>query len=138
MEEPTVSDPQQDPVRAMLDQFVVKAMEGKFASLAIAYVQKDGAAAVQSTPMAAVTMNHLLMLFHRKVARVYDRALAASEQARSPTGAIRPQSPQSPAAQLPRKVRRQVEAQQKKLQKKAAKKAKGKLNGPPLPVESGS
>jgi hypothetical protein len=123
-----------DPVRKMLREFMEKATRDELAGIAIAFIQKDGAAAVQSTGMTAVNMNHLLMLFNRKVSRMYDRALAAAEQPRSPTGAVTAQSPTSPAAQLPRKIRRQVAAAQKKVLKKSLKR-KG-LAGPPLPPEA--
>lgn len=127
-----VSD-QVDPVSKILREFTEQAERGELAAIAIGFIRKDGGASVQSTPMAAATMNHLWRLFDRKVSRLYDMAVSAAERPRSPTGAVRAQSPTAPAVQLPRKVRRQVEAKQRKMQKKAAKKSK--LNGPPLPPE---
>jgi hypothetical protein len=121
-------------ITAMLREFGKQAERGELTALLIGFVRKDGAAAVQSSPMTAITLNHLSMLLQRRVARSYDRALAASEAPRSPTGAMRTHSPKTPEVQLPRKVRRAVKAKQRKLQKKAVKQAK--LNGPPLPPET--
>lgn len=116
-----------DPVMKMLRDFTERAERGELAAIAVGFVTKDGNASVQSTPMAAATMNHVWRLLDRKVSRLYDRALSAAEQPRSPTGAVPAQNPV--AAQLPRVVRRKVEAIQRKMRKKK------KLSGPPLPAE---
>lgn len=89
---------------------------GELQALVIGFVKKGGAAAVQSTPMSGVMMNHLSKLWERRVAREYDRALAQANGSRATTGAgaVPESARQPPGAALPRKVRRQVAAAQRK------------------------
>jgi hypothetical protein len=110
----------------MLTEYLEKAKKGELQSLILGFVRVDGGAAVQSTPMSPVMMNHLSTLLERRVAREYDRALAQANNARVGTGAgaVPETSRQSPAAKLPRKVRRAVQQRQKALQELAAKKEK--------------
>ncbi|HSV90887.1 MAG TPA: hypothetical protein VLH80_07290 [Nitrospiraceae bacterium] len=125
-----MNDKEKDPVPAvgqaavsiLLDRFQELAKKGELQALVIGFVKTDGGAAVQSTPMNAIMMNHLCRLIDRRVSREYDRALAQASGARATTGAgAVPENPrQSPAVQLPRNVRRQVEKAQRKLQKRAA------------------
>jgi hypothetical protein len=121
----------EDPVLKLLKEFTQMAERGELSAVMVGFVLKGGDSAIRSTPMAASMMNHLSRILDCKVDRMYDRAMAAGEQPRSPTLAMRAQAPAE--AQLPRKVRRQVQAAQRKMQKKAKKKA---LSGPPLPAEA--
>lgn len=131
--QPAASTP--EPVGDLLRQFLQRAERGELTAVVIGFVTKEGAASVQSSPMTAITMNHIQRLLDRKVDRLYDRALAVADMPRSPTGiGVRTQAAQSPAVQLPRKVRRQVQAAQKRVLKKSLKR-KG-LAGPPLTAES--
>jgi hypothetical protein len=118
----------------MLEEYLAKAKKGELQSIIIGFVRVDGGAAVQSTPMSPVMMNHLSTLLERRVAREYDRALAQANSARGGTGAgAVPEMPrQSPAAQLPRKVRRAVQQRQKNLQQLAEKKAKQQKKPEPV------
>ena len=125
------------PVVVMLSEYLEKAKNGELQSLILGFVRVDGGAAVQSTTMSPVMINHLSTLLERRVAREYDRALAQANNARIGTGAgaVPETSRQSPAAVLPRKVRRAVQQRQKNLQALALKKAKKeKQAAPPPPV----
>lgn len=98
---------------------------GTLQALVVGFVKTDGGAAIQSTPMSPVLMNHLSTLLERRVAREYDRALAQANSAARPgtgAGAVPESSRQSPAAKLPRKIRRQVAHQQSKMHAKNQKK----------------
>lgn len=109
---------------ALLTRYLKMAEKGELQSVLVAYVKSDGTAAVQSSPMPAMTMNHLCRLIDRRVSRDYDRVMLAANKPKSPTGPV-PVNSQSPAmAALPRKTRRAVEARQRNLQKLSDKKAK--------------
>ena len=136
--EPVQTPHAPSPVVVMLSEYLEKAKKGELQSIILGFVRVDGGAAVQSTPMSPVMMNHLSTLLGRRVAREYDRALAQANSAARPgtgAGAV-PENPrQSPAAQLPRKVRRAVQQRQKALQDLAAKKEKkARKAAPPPPV----
>lgn len=90
---------------------------GELQSLVVGFVKTDGGAAIQSTPMSPVMMNHLSTLLERRVAREYDRALAQANSARAGTGAgaVPESSRKVPPVKLPRNVRRQVSKAQKRL-----------------------
>ena len=115
------------PVEVTLTEFLGRARFGEFTAIVIGFIKADGGAAVQSTPMSPVMMNHLSKLLERRVSREYDRALAQNV-ARSGTGAgAVPEAPRtSPAVTLPRKVRRSVKRKQNKLQALAEKNANKK------------
>lgn len=116
--------PKVSPTVEFLEKYLAMAKAGELQSVMVGYVQMNGGAAVQTTPMSPVMLNHLSTLLDRRVAREYDRALAKSSDARSPTGAMRSNSPKQPEPQLPRKVRRQIELAQKKERERLARKAK--------------
>lgn len=115
--------PKVSPTVEFLEKYLAMAKAGDLQSVMVGYVQTNGGAAVQTTPMSPVMLNHLSTLLERRVAREYDRALAKSSEARSPTGAMRTNSPKE-APPLPRKMRRQIEIAQKKEMERLARKAK--------------
>lgn len=115
--------PKISPTVEFLEKYLAMAKAGDLQSVMVGYVQMNGGAAVQTTPMSPVMLNHLSTLLERRVAREYDRALAKSSEARSPTGAMRSNSPKA-APPLPRKVRRQIEIAQKKEMERLGRKAK--------------
>lgn len=108
----------------LLAEMLAMHAAGELQALVIGFVKKDGAAAVQSTPMSGVMMNHLSKLWERRVAREYDRALAQANGSRATTGAgaVPESARQSHVAALPRKVRRQVLAAQKKEREQSQRK----------------
>lgn len=121
--------PKASPAVPFLEKYLELARKGEIQAVMLGYVQLNGGAAVQSTPMSPIMLNHLSTLLERRVAREYDRALAKSSDAVSPTGPMRANSPKS---ELPRKVRRQVEIAQRKEAARLAKKAKQQANGAAL------
>lgn len=123
--------PPPSPVVVMLTEYLDKAKKGELQSIILGFVRLDGGAAVQSTPMSPVMMNHLSTLLSRRVAREYDRALAQANSARTGTGAGAVPETSRQSAQLPRKVRRAVQQRQKNLQQLAAKKARKEKPVPP-------
>lgn len=122
-EQSTPPAPKVSPTVEFLEKYLAMAKAGELQSVMVGYVQMTGGAAVQTTPMSPVMLNHLSTLLERRVAREYDRALAKSSEARSPTGAMRANSPKQ-TLPLPRKMRRQIELAQKKEMERLAKKAK--------------
>lgn len=131
----TPAEPVSDPPTAtpqsfcqpILESFLKMAAAGELQSILIAYVRVDGGAAVQSTPMNAVTVNHLCRLIDRRVNQQYDRVTAPAGSNRSPTAGVPVNSPRAKeraevAARLPRKVRRQLAVTERKA---AAKKRPG-------------
>jgi len=113
---PAPSNGPKEAIKKLLDTLQGMADKGELQGLVVGFIKMDGGAAIQSTPISPVLMNHLSRLLDRRVAREYDRALAQANGARTSTGAgaVPESSRQSPAAMLPRKVRRQVEKAQKK------------------------
>jgi hypothetical protein len=123
-EQPLPPAPKVSPTIEFLEKYLAMAKAGDIQSVMVGYVQKDGGAAVQTTPMSPVMLNHLSTLLERRVAREYDRALAKTSEARSPTGAMRANSPKTDSLPLPRKMRRQIELARKKEMERLAKRAK--------------
>lgn len=104
-------------------KYLEMAEKGEITSVVVGYIRPNGGAAVQSTPMSAIMLNHLSKLLERRVSREYDRALAQNaEAARSSTGAGAVPEKGRQEAALPRNVRRALENRQKKLTKRAMKK----------------
>jgi hypothetical protein len=113
----------QSVVVAFLERYLEMARKGELQAVVLGFVKVDGGAAVQSTPMSAILMNHLCRLHERRVTREYDRAIAAAAPARQTTGAGAVPDKARQEAQLPRKARRQLEERARNLQKLAKKKA---------------
>lgn len=113
--------PKVSPTVEFLEKYLARAKAGEVQAVMIGLVQVDGGASVQTTVMSPVMLNHLSTLLERRVAREYDRALAKSSEARSPTAGVRSNTPK-PA--LPRKMVRQIERAQKKESDRLARKAK--------------
>lgn len=122
-EQNTPPAPKDSPTVEFLEKYLAMARTGDIQSVMVGYVQKDGGAAIQTTPMSPVMLNHLSTLLERRVAREYDRALAKMSETRSPTGAMRANSPK-PAPLLPRNVRRQIDLAKKRERQRLAKAAK--------------
>lgn len=119
--EPTTG---QAAVSRLLEKYLDMARKGELQSVVVGFIKVDGAAAIQSTPMSAVSMNHLCRLLDRRVSRDYDRALSQAAAQGTGTGAGPvPEQPRQ-TGQLPRKVRRDVQQRIRNLEKLAAKKAK--------------
>lgn len=114
----------QSPVAVLLAGLQEMVRKNELQALVIGFVKSDGGAAIQSTPMSAVMLNHLCRLIDRRVSREYDRALAQANGARPTTGAGAVPEVARQVAQLPRKVRREVQQRVRNLQKLAAKKGK--------------
>lgn len=134
--------PGKQSVSELLAKFQEMATKGELQAVVVGYVKNDGGAAVQSTPMSAITMNHLSMLLQRRVAREYDRALQQAGAPRPGTGAGPvPEQPRQ-AANLPRKVRREAKLRLENLAKLQRKQAKKKaavenvVRNPAPPVEA--
>lgn len=101
----------------MLEGFLEMVEADKIQSLVIGYVGVDGGAAIQSTPMSPVMLNHVSKLLERRVNRQYDQALARANAPRAPSGGV-PEVPRQDPTKLPRNVRRQVEKAQRKMHQK--------------------
>lgn len=135
VEQPTPKRPAVEFLRRYLEM----AEKGEIQSVVLGYIKADGGAAVQSTPMSAVMMNHVSKLLDRRVDREYDRAIAQASGQPTGTGARTVPDKARAEAQLPRNVRRVVQRNQQKLQEKATKTAKKKqaaentLRAPPPP-----
>ena len=135
--------PGKSAVSELLEKYLEMAVKGELQAVVVGFIKTDGGAAIQSTPMSAITMNHLSRLLDRRVAREYDRALAQAAGQRTGTGAgAVPEQPRQ-AAQLPRKVRRQVQEKLRNLEKLAAKRAKktaaqAPIIRQPAPSDSGT
>jgi len=119
--------PQTTPGRPHVDllkRLLTAAKAGNITAVAIAYTTKDGGAAVQASPMSAVTLNHLWRLFDDRVRAAYQEVRARASATRSPTAAMRVTAPKAAAAAvLPRAVRRAVARAQAKVADKAARQA---------------
>lgn len=116
--------PRPNPIETMLSEFLGRARSGELTSLVICYANTAGGAAVQSSPMSPIMMNHLSKLLERRVTREYDQALTKANTPRPGTGAGAVPEQARVAAQLPRKVRRAVKRSQDKLLQHAEKTAK--------------
>lgn len=114
------------PAVEFLRRFLDMAEKGEITGVVLGYIKADGGAAVQSTPMSAVMMNHLSKLLDRRVDREYDRAIAQASAPPASTGARTVPDKSRVEAHLPRNVRRLHEKNLQKLQKKAVKGAKKK------------
>lgn len=110
------------PVVSLLEQLQEMNAKGELQSFIVGFVKTDGGAAVQSTPMNAITLNHLCRLIERRVTRQYDQVMAQTSAPRPSTGAGGVPEVARAAALLPRKVRRAVQERQKNLEKLAKKK----------------
>lgn len=115
----------QEAIKRLLVEMISMFERGDLQSLVVGFVKTNGGAAIQSTPMSPVMMNHLSTLLERRVAREYDRALAQANSARAGTGAgpVPETSRKTAPAKLPRKVRRQVEKAQRRVLERSKKKA---------------
>lgn len=100
----------QEAIKRLLVEMISMLERGDLQSLVVGFVKTDGGAAIQSTPMSPVMMNHLSTLLERRVAREYDRALAQANSARAGTGAgaVPETSRKVPPVKLPRNVRREI------------------------------
>lgn len=124
---PTPPPSPQRPVVEFLRRYLDMAEKGEVQSVVLGYIKSDGGAAMQSTPMSAIMMNHLSTLLERRVNREYDRAIAqAAGPGRQSTGVgAVPEKPRVEAV-LPRNVRRQIEKRNAKQQKATSKVARKK------------
>lgn len=105
-----------------LKRYLEMAEKGEIQSVVLGYVKTDGGAAVQSTPISTIMMNHLSTLLEIRVAREYRLAMEQAAGPAASTGARGvPEKPRV-EAQLPRAVRRAMQKSQQKLAVKAAKK----------------
>lgn len=124
--EPGQTPPAEQPVVTFLKRYLEMAQKGEIQSVVLGYVRTDGGAAVQSTPMSTIMMNHLSTLLELRVAREYARAMAQASAPAATTGARGVPEKGRTEAQLPRKARRAVEQRRRNLQKLAMKEAKKK------------
>jgi hypothetical protein len=128
------------PVVEFLKRYLEMAEKGEITSVVLGYISSKGGAALQSTPMSPIMLNHLSKLLDRRVNREYDQAMAQASEPRATTGAGAVPAKSRQEAHLPRNVRRAFENRQKKLVKQATKKAARKkvaesvLANPPPPV----
>lgn len=111
----------------LLEDKLAEVKEGKITGVVLGWTTTDGGAAVMSTGIHAIMLNHLSLLLQRRVDQVYDRIERAAQQERHPgPGPVSTAGQPKTLASLPRSVRRQV----KKAQQKAAAKApRSQANG---------
>ncbi|OLC01245.1 MAG: hypothetical protein AUI15_05880 [Actinobacteria bacterium 13_2_20CM_2_66_6] len=107
----------------LLKRLLTEAKAGNITNVAVAFTTKEGGAAVQASPMSAVTLNHLWRLFDDRVRAAYQEVRARASATRSPTAAMSVTAPKpevaKAAAVLPRAVRRAVARAQAKQADKA-------------------
>lgn len=125
------TDENQKKILDLLSVFQGRAEKGELQGISIAYLNKNGVADVLGTPMSVVSLNHLGRLFELRVVDAYKSAMAKESATRSPTGAMRSNSPRAQIPpvdhQLPRKARRLLQKAQKKMLDKSKRAA-------PLPI----
>lgn len=121
-DEPVRTPDPKKPVVEFLRRYLEMAEKGELQSVVLGFVKTDGGAAVQSTPISAVMMNHLSMLLQIRVQRAYREAMAQATAPAPSTGARGVPEKARTEAILPRKVRREVQRNLQRLTKKKAKK----------------
>lgn len=104
--------PQAQVIQMLMDR-LEDAKAGKIEAVIVGYTTPEGGAAVQSTPMGPVMMNHLSMILQRRVMRAYDRSEQIRQASASPgtgrvpaTGKDAKIVPAGTAPGVPRKARR--------------------------------
>lgn len=118
----------------MLMNALERAKAGKLQAVIVGYITTEGAAAVESTPMSPVMLNHVSYLLQRRVSNAYDRA-AAAQVPNSGVGAVPATGgkdkivPVTPGVPIARKQRRLMAKQINKLAKKATGKSASPANG---------